>query len=148
MTLEELEGTLPNGLHDAEVRRISVDYVERLLMIDLEVWVGDMDDPPERREAYKKGRLEVSGLQFFVLESPDAHYPYRTPSRLTIDGCDVRENLNSDLMASLPPEAFFRSLWVNEWNRFIHIAAKDAKIVWLDDGAVNYRTREEQRQKY
>jgi hypothetical protein len=146
MTLEELEGTLPNGLHDAEVQRIAVDYEERRVTLDVAVWVGDMGDPPERREAYKGGRIEISGLLFLVMEQPDPTYPFKAAG-LTIDGCDARENLQSDLLKSLPSDSFFRSLWVDEWNAFIHIAAKCADLVWLNDGAITYRTYEEQKAK-
>ena len=48
--IEELENTLPNGLHDAEVRRITVDYERRKVTLEVAVWVGD--EPPERRESY------------------------------------------------------------------------------------------------
>jgi hypothetical protein len=139
VTLEELENTLPNGLHDAEVRSLAVDYEQRKMTLDVAVWVGLMDDPPERREAYKKGRIEISGLIFFVMEPPDPTYPFRKSSKLTIDGCNRSENLDRELVASVPGDAFFRSLWVDEWNAFIHIAARDAQIAWLDDGAVTYR---------
>ena len=61
-TLLEIEQSLPNGLHDAEVRKITADYEHLGATIDLAVWVGDKDDPPERREAYKEGQLEISGL--------------------------------------------------------------------------------------
>jgi hypothetical protein len=64
VTLDELEKTLPNGLHDSEVKRFCVDYQQRELVLDVEVWVGDMDDRTERREAYKSGRIEISGLIF------------------------------------------------------------------------------------
>ena len=59
MTLEELENTPP---HDAEVQRSAVDYEHRKVTFALAVWVGHMDDPPERREAYKSGCLEITGL--------------------------------------------------------------------------------------
>jgi hypothetical protein len=71
MTLEELESSLPNGLHDAEVRRISIDYEHRKVTLELAVWVGKMEDPPDRREAYRDGRIEISGLLFMVIEPPD-----------------------------------------------------------------------------
>jgi hypothetical protein len=45
MTLEELENALPNGLHDAGVNRINVDYESTF---DVEIWVGDMNDPLNR----------------------------------------------------------------------------------------------------
>jgi len=65
VTLEELERTLPHGLHDAEVRRIEVDYQQRKVRLKVAVWVGDMDDPPERREAYRKGELRYRDLCFW-----------------------------------------------------------------------------------
>ena len=139
MTLEELESTLPNGLHDAEVRRITVNYERREMSFDVAVWVGDMDDPADRREAYRNGRVDISGLLFLIIEPPDPKYPFKS-SDLRIDGCDMRKNLNSELLDSLPPSAFFRSLWVNEWNAFIHIAAEEAQMSWVSEGAITYRT--------
>ena len=144
MTLEELEKTLPNGLHDAEVSKMSVDFEERNLAIDVDIWVGKMTDASEAREAYRKGRIEISGLLFLVMEQPDARYPF-AKGNLRIDGCDLRKNLDRKLLDSLPPEAFFRSLWVTEWNAFIHIAATKAQISWKDE-AVIYRDRREREQ--
>ena len=140
MTLEDLENTLPNGLHDAEVGKLSVDYVGRTLTLDLLVWVGDMNDPPERREAYRTGRLELSGLKFLVVEPPDPGYPFQDSGPLTIYGCDMSQNLNGALLKSLPQEAFVRSLWVDEWNSFMHVAAPRAEIVWEGD-EVLYRSQ-------
>jgi hypothetical protein len=139
MTLEELEHTLPNGLHDADVHGIAIDYAERRVTFDLAVWVGKMEDPPERREAYKSGRIEISGLLFIVMEPPDPKYPFTKPS-ITIDACDMNKNIKAKLLESLPSGSFFRSLWVNEWNAFIHIAAKSAALTWANDGAISYRT--------
>src|SRR5579864_1916630 len=103
MTLEELENTLPNGLHDADVHRIAIDYAERRVTFDLAVWVGNLDDPPERREAYQIGRIEISGLLFIVMEPPDPKYPFSKPS-ITIDGCDISKNIKRDLLDSLPAD--------------------------------------------
>jgi hypothetical protein len=147
MTLEELENTLPNGLHDAEVRSLTVDYSQRLLVLEMEVWVGSMDDPPDRREAYKTGRLEISGLVFLVMEPPDPRYPYRIRSKLTIDATEVRKGLDPELLATLPPDFFFRTLWVNEWNACMHLAAKDAEMTWRNGGAITYRARQELKAK-
>jgi hypothetical protein len=141
MTLEELENTLPNGLHDAEVKRIVVDYTERSVVLDVDVWVGDMRDAPARREAYRRGRIEISGLLFLVMEPPDKNYPFKEGD-LRIDGCDLRKNLDKTLLESLPNEAFFRSLWVSEWNAFIHIAAGHAQVNWNSE--VVYRRLSEQ----
>jgi hypothetical protein len=134
VTLEKLEKTLPNGLHDSQVSRIAIDYEKRKLTIDLDVWVGDMDsDAHELREAYRPAQLLIEGLVFAVLEPPDAKHPFSDSVGLTIDGCDMRKNLSAELMSSLPADAFFRSLWVNQWNAFIHIAARNVELSWMGD---------------
>ena len=146
MTLDQLESTLPNGLHDAELTRIIVDYERRQMSFELAVWVGDIDAPPDRREAYRNGRVDISGLLFLVIEPPDPKYPFKS-SDLTIDGCDTRMNLNSELLDSVPPDAFFRSFWVNQWNAFIHVAAKDAQMSWMNEASLTYRTSKELKAK-
>jgi hypothetical protein len=103
-----------------------------------------MNGRADRREAYKRGCLDITGLIFLVMEAPDPRYPFMNPG-FTIDGCDMSKNVNAELMSSIPHDAFFRSLWVNEWNAFVHIAAKDARMEWLNGGAITYRTGQERR---
>src|SRR6266850_981446 len=106
MTFEELEYGLPNGLHDSEVSSILVDYVQRTVIMQLSVFVGELDASPELREAYKEGSLIISGLFFLVVEPPDLRYPFAKPSSLHTDTCDMRKNLDPALLTALPKEAF------------------------------------------
>jgi hypothetical protein len=92
MTLAELESTLPNGLHDAELHGYTVDYAQQKLVLELTVWVGTMEDTLGSREAYRKGRVEISGLLFLALEASAADYPYGKSGPLTIDACDDQES--------------------------------------------------------
>lgn len=102
--------------------------------MDLDVWVGETNsDLYEIREAYRSGQVVVEELLFAVVEPPDPKYPFSNSVGLTIDGCDMRKNLSAELMSSLPADAFFRSIWVNEWNAFVHIGAKNANLVWTTD---------------
>jgi hypothetical protein len=136
MTLEELEKTLPNGLHDSRISRIAIDYEKRQLTMDLDVWVGDIgSNAYDLREEYRRGQVLIDGLLFAVIEPPDPKYPFSNSVGLTIDGCDMRKNLTTELANSLPSEAFFRSLWVNEWNAFIHIGAKSAELAWTGNSS-------------
>jgi hypothetical protein len=143
MTLLEIEQSLPNGLHDSEVHKITIDYEHLRVTVDLAVWVGDMNDPPERREAYKEGQLEISGLLFMSMEAPDSTYPFQDNPELIIDGCDSTKLVDKKLLNALPVYAFARSFFVKEWNSFIHIAAKEAALVWKNSGAITYRGRRE-----
>jgi hypothetical protein len=139
MTLEELKNTLPSGLHDAKVRSIGVDYAQHLLTLDLAVWVGSVDDPREKREAYKNGQLKIGGLIYFVMEPPDPTYPARISSDLTIDSIDDKDSVDADLVRTFPANAFFRRFWVFEWNACMRLAATSAEIVWINEGTITYK---------
>ena len=116
--------------------------------MDLDVRVGDVDsDAHELREEYKRGQIVIDGLVFAVLEPPDAKYPFSNSVGLTIDGCDTRKNLSAELMNSLPADAFFRSLWVNEWNAFVHIGARNGELSWTGDSSAQHQKPEASSQK-
>ena len=51
----------------------------------------------------------------------------------------MSKNIDKDLLESLPVGVLVRSFFVKEWNSFIHIAAKNAEIVWKNEGAITYR---------
>jgi hypothetical protein len=39
MTLEEIDLSLPNGFHDSTILGVRLDYVQRTVEIDMEIWV-------------------------------------------------------------------------------------------------------------
>jgi hypothetical protein len=118
------------------------------LTLDIDIWVGDLGaDAQERREAYRPLQVLIDRLLFAVIEPPDPKYPFSNSSGLTVDSCDMRKGLSSELMSSLPSDAFFRSLWVNEWNAFIHIGARTASLVWTEDSSGQGQKPEARSQK-
>ena len=46
MTLDELERTTPNGLHDAILMGIGVDFAARNVALDVQLVVAYVDDDP------------------------------------------------------------------------------------------------------
>lgn len=130
MTLQELENTLPNGLHDSEIQSIEIDYIQRKTTVQLNVFVGELHAPPETREAYREASLVISSLHFLTIEPPDASYPFAESKALCVDACDMSKNLDIRLLASLPKESFVRSFFVNEWNSFVHLAGITAELTW------------------
>jgi hypothetical protein len=67
MTLDVVERTLPNRLHDAYLRRLAIDYVERTVTLDLDFRCGDLDAETEaEREAYRRRQVVISGLVWCV----------------------------------------------------------------------------------
>src|SRR5687767_12188348 len=89
MTIFELAETLPNGFHDAEVQTISLDYRRRTVNMQMEVWIGTMDDPEAIRETYRRAEVTVEGFHYCALDLPDERYPFDAGATLTIDLADA-----------------------------------------------------------
>jgi hypothetical protein len=63
---------LPNGMHDASISDMRVEFGRRTVTLDLHFWVGDLDAENEtNREAYRVGRLVLSGVVAMLVEPPD-----------------------------------------------------------------------------
>jgi hypothetical protein len=134
MTLDELYASLPNGLHDARLGKLAIDFTERTVSLDLNVWVGD----EEERETYRRAELILSGLLFWVSEPPDPNHPYALPRPLSIDAGPLTgaQPKNQTALPPVPPDAFVNWLYVKDWNAFVYVAAKDASLTWSSEPAV------------
>jgi hypothetical protein len=128
MTLQELENTLPNGFHDAEISKLEVDYAARTARLHLALLVGLPDEPAPQRDRMAPALLELTGLLYVVTERPDPRYPYDNPEPISATGlCDL------DPPSELPPGAYGSRLFIVNWNAFMHLAARDAKLTWLPE---------------
>lgn len=134
MTIEEIERTLPNGLHDAHLKKITIDYLSGVAKFDVQVYVGDPEiQYKEPEEAYRDGLLILSGLLFCIIEQPDPNYQYDKAESLWIaDSGNVESiKLTTNLPKLLHNEAFIHYFFINDWNSFIYLAAKDARFDWI-----------------
>lgn len=132
MTLDELERSLPNGLHDAELVGLEVDYPARKAVLNVNVDIGDSDDAPSpSAQNYRAARIQFSGIQFVVIDPPTAENSY---FRLSLIDTGSGEPLTSP--CTLPPireDCDLCWIFVTEWNSFIRISARDVDLEWLDD---------------
>jgi hypothetical protein len=129
MTLEEIQQSLPNGLHDARLNSITLDYLRRQATFELEISLADVHkDAPE---IYRPATLYLTPFLYCVIEAPDPGYPFALNKPLRIDaGSDeLIHGEPTQLREPLPEGAFTAWFFVNDWNSFIHIAALDAEIV-------------------
>jgi hypothetical protein len=129
MTLAELAKTLPNGFHDAELRALRMDFTQGCLILDLDVWVGEMADPA-RREAYRSAQVTLEKTICLVVEPPAS-------SDLWLRSGSVRIDVGFDKPARAwcrPPEppagSFGAYLFVHETNSFLHVVAGGAVLEW------------------
>jgi len=126
MNLFQLAETLPNGLHDAQLRRLSVDYVERTAVLELEIWVDDTD---VFLELYRPARIVLKGLAYFAIQPPDAGYPFREAGVVTID-----LSAPETFVSGRESDSAFR-LFISQSNSFIDADADAAELEWLGESA-------------
>ncbi len=131
MTIEELAGALPNGLHDAFLLNLNLDYENRCASLVLDIWVGNLEATSiEVREQKRRARLCLLGLEYLIVDPPDSNYPYQNVGSVRID------LINSDPAITesraLPDHGFSARFFVFDWNAFIHFAAISASLTWLD----------------
>ena len=133
MTLEELELTLPSGLHDAILLRLAIDYGKRQMSLDLDVDVGDPDAAHETaREARRRACVTLSGLVFCVIDPPDPRYSFDTAGPLTIDSGTGEPDGAPGIHQPVPQDAHLAWIFVSRWNAFIRFAAENATLDWLE----------------
>ena len=134
-SLREVEDHLPNGLHDAWVDAITLDFAANTARIGLQVWMGNLYAPMgEEREARRKATLWLRDLVYFVVEAPgpDGEW-FEGEDGLTIDAGDASDDSNPAAPRPLRPlrgGAFAYWFYVREWNSFIHVAARSAVLEW------------------
>lgn len=128
MTLTELESTLPNGLHDAELLGLSFNYGERLAVVQLNIDVSDSTSEPPL-EAHRQADVVFSGLQFAVVDPPGQVEPW---SRLSIIDSGEGQPQTSRLeLPAIRDGCFLCWIFAVEWNGFIRISAESVTLRWL-----------------
>jgi len=131
MTLAELEISLPNGLHDAELIGIRVDYATRQAVLSVNVDIGKSDDGDlQTHESYRGARIRFFGVQFVVIDPPAAAY---SSGLSMIDTGSGEPRTSPCRLPPIPDDCFLCWVFVTEWNSFIRISAHDVALEWADD---------------
>jgi hypothetical protein len=137
VTLDDLENSLPNGFHDAEIFSFDLSYVTGVAKLHMNLWVGSMEDPPPERDAYQEATLSITGLCFWSMDPPDAAYPFLPNGKpISVSGAEAKVDsppFSSELVARFPANTWCYTFFVNDWNSFIHIAGRDARVDWIGE---------------
>ena len=133
MTIEELERTLPNGFHDAEISTIRLDYVKRIASMELSIWVDDLEVSPRFKELYRDAVLEFEGMQIMILDPPDPGYSFARAEPLWVDLDQRPADPPIPTFAKLPQGSFVARFYVRDWNSWISIAATSANLRWTSE---------------
>ena len=131
MTFEELSNTLPNGFHDATLQRFEMDYMSRILVLDVVMFIGELDDP-SRRELYRPARVTVENVAYLVIDPPDPLYAFAKPGDLQID---TGEGVPASHDCQLPEPPLGTTLtwmYIADFNRCLYFAGGDSQIEWTE----------------
>jgi hypothetical protein len=137
MTFEKLEMELPNGFHDAEIRTINVDFLNRSIVIGMNLHASMPDNlDPER---YRPGTLRVVSPYLFFIEPPDPRYHFVPSGRpINATGNPVivgKDTVVDHLLAVLPPNATVYLFFLDDWNSCLYVAGASVEFSW-DNGDV------------
>lgn len=131
VNIAELEAGLPNGLHDALLHGFSEDRGERRVEFILDVWLGDLrSSVTAERERYRSARLELLGVVYLIVDELDPRYPAGDGGLLRVDICAADDD--PEKSQRVPADGFAGRFFVTEWNAFIHFAALDARLTWIN----------------
>lgn len=133
MTLEEIENFLPNGLHDAQIRRMTRDYERSELALNVAVLVGLPTQPHPDKDRYRTADIVFRQVYFCAVELPRPESAFRYPGSLWFSYERMPLNVIPDGLANALPEGTqCYSLFVRDWMSEMHIATQDVEFSWSD----------------
>jgi|WetSurMetagenome_2_1015567.scaffolds.fasta_scaffold782269_2 hypothetical protein len=138
MTLEEVDDSLPNGLHDARIQSVSMDYERGTLALAVSVWIGTLDAQPPNRDRCRGGVLEFEGVAVFALEPPRPDSSYRHSGALAFSWRrESHDSIRLEVGRALSDEELAYSLFIEDWLSTMVIIARTVSFRWLDDPSRN-----------
>lgn len=130
MTLEEIDNSLPQGLHDAQIWSFVRDMESASLRLLVKVVVGTSQGDKYRLQ-YRDGEICFHNVQYFVSEFPEATSTFRDPGCVNFSFDRTEAGVvPSALDGVLSSEILRYSLFVLEWQACINIATRDVSFRW------------------
>ena len=131
-TVEDIETLLPNGLHDAVLKRYGVDMEKGEASLYFDVWVGELEASDEAdREAYRAGTLELSGVRYFVVEPPSKELQLVFEPFSSSAANPGTQEVRASVSLPEAPEGTFRAcFFLYAVEAFIHVCASNARFAY------------------
>lgn len=140
MTLENIDDSLPNGLHDAQIASVAHDYSSSVVTLAVNVLVA-LPDAPESETPYRSAIIQFHGILFCSVEMPQNQRIIGVPGAIWFQHQRLDpNNLPQRIAQVLPEGALCYSLYVLDWESCIKLAAMDVTFAWAaSDHRANMR---------
>ena len=136
MSIRHLDSLLPNGLHDAELVSLQVDYETGEVTLYVNADVSSPEDPPGSPDpCYRRAIVTFRDVQFMLIDPP--HHP-NSQSIKGLPWIDAGDGQPEHHAIELPPLAagvFLSWIYMESSNSFVRIAAKSVSAEWTDETA-------------
>src|SRR5208337_2861636 len=133
MTLENLDQTLPNGLHDARIKAMTHDFESAIVKVEVELLVGLPSDPPTDRYRYRSAEILFDKVLFCSVAAPENERILGHPGSTWFQFWRMEPgDLTERIAKVLPLNSLCYSLYILEWESQIQIAAGDVSFRWSD----------------
>ena len=128
MDIQDATADLPWGLHDARIEQFTHDILRKRVSVVVRVAMT------ERQDFDQRGRLILEGVEHWLIDAP---HETGLPRRQGQSGLwmDVAQGRPPSCKHEWPPvqEGCFEDTWyINEWNSFIHVVAREARFEWIE----------------
>ncbi len=138
MNLAQLTDALPWGLHDAYLERLELDWSHARAALTLRLMMS------ERQDFERRARIDITGLVFCSVDAPEIA-PERGYVPTPKDGLRLSDGEGAaperaGVLPPVPEGGFLHWFFVHDWNRFVHLCAREAALVWLDPTPVAARS--------
>jgi hypothetical protein len=131
MTIEQIQASLPNGFHDAQITSIHIDLRERNIVMEMQLWVGDLIAADKRiRELHRQATLTIEGFLFSSIGPPDERYLNNQTMVISSDGQGWPPPSPAVFSGRIPDGFFIHWFYLSSSNSFLQVAAKSASLVF------------------
>jgi hypothetical protein len=138
MTFQDVDASLPWGLHDAYLEGIALDWTRAQLELTVRLMMSEQQDMDQR------ACVTVRGLVYCAIDPPEIDpargYEPVPEVGLWIDTGPATGGREAE--SRLPPTpagCFVQWIFVHDWNRFIHICGREVSLAWLEPTPVASR---------
>ena len=126
MTFQDIADSLPNGFHDAELKRFEMDYLQRRLRFDFDIWIGDK----VHSEMYRAATVTLDDVAYLVIEPPEASDPGLDTAAICIDTGPGHLRQSGSILPQAPTGTSATWMILHDLNRFLLFGAGSASIEW------------------
>jgi hypothetical protein len=98
----------------------------------------------EHQDQERRARIDLTGLVFCSIDppeiAPERGYKPTPEAGLWISDGEGTAPGAAGVLPPIPDGCFVHWLFVHDWNRFIHVCAREAALTWIDPGPVAARS--------